>query len=332
MPDFDVIGVGALNMDRIYSVPRVVTDGAQLIGEVAVAAGGCSANTTYALAKLGLRCGFLGAVGDDADGQIVLRSFAEVKVDTGHIVRKKGLATGSVLAFADGDGNRAMYAEPGANAFFQPEDLDAAYLANARLVLFSSFGGAIPLDVQRVAVEVLPPTTVIALSIDSLLAQYGLDDLAELLSRCAIAFANVHELRELTGLELPAAAEALLDRGCQTVVVTFGHGTTRQHWMETEAIAEERGEEPPIVCWLLSGDGRWALPAGPSHEGPIVDATGAGDAFAAGFLWGFLMWESLPHCAALGHVAAGFCLASMGCRAGLPTREELLARHAHYFG
>ena len=332
MPDFDVIGAGALNIDRIYSVPRVVTDGAQLIDEVAVAAGGCSANTTYALAKLGLRCGFLGAVGDDADGQIVLRSFAEVKVDTGHIMRKKGLATGSVLAFADGDGNRAMYAEPGANAFFQPEDLDVAYLANARLVLFSSFGGAIPLDVQRVAVEVLPPTTVIALSIDSLLAQYGLDDLAELLSRCAIAFANVHELRELTGLELPAAAEALLDRGCQTVVVTFGRGTTRQHWMETEATAEERGEEPPIVCWLLSGDGRWALPAGPIHEGPIVDGTGAGDAFAAGFLWGFLMWEPLAHCAALGHVAAGFCLASMGCRAGLPTREELLARHAHYFG
>ena len=331
MPDFDVIGVGALNIDRIYSVPRVVTDGAQLIDEVAVAAGGCSANTTYALAKLGLRCGFLGAAGDDADAQIVLRSFAEVGVDTRHIVRKKGLATGSVLAFADREGNRAMYAEPGANAFFQPEDLDAAYLASARLALFSSFGGAIPLDVQRVAIESLPPTTVVALSIDSLLAQCGLDALAELLSRCTIAFANVDELRELTGLELPAAAEALVDLGCQTVVVTFGRGTARQQWMATEATAEE-GQEPPIVCWLLSGEGRWALPAGPTHEGAIVDATGAGDAFAAGFLWGFLMWESLPHCAALGHVAAGFCLASMGCRAGLPTREDLLARHAHYFG
>ena len=332
MPTFDVIGAGALNIDRIYSVPRVVTDGAQLIDQVAVAAGGCSANTTYALAKLGLRCGFVGAVGDDTDSQVVLRSFGEVKVDTGHIVRKKGLATGSVLAFADGAGNRAMYTEPGANAFFQPEDLDAAYLANARLVLFSSFGGAIPLDVQRVAVEALPPTTVIALSIDSLLAQYGLDDLAELLSRCAIAFTNVDELRELTGLELPAAAEALLDLGCETVVVTFGRGTARQRWMATEAAAGERGEEFPIVCWLLSGDSRWALPAQPTHEGPIVDATGAGDAFAAGFLWAFLAGEPLLRCASLGHVAAGFCLASMGCRAGLPTREALLTRHARHFG
>ncbi len=331
MPAFDVIGIGALNIDRIYSVPRVVTDGAQLIDEVVVDAGGCSANTAYALAKLGLHCGFLGAVGDDADGETVVRSFVEVGVDTSYIARKAGVATGSVLAFADEEGNRAMYAEQGANALFEPEDLDAAYLASARLILFSSFGGAIPLAVQRRAVEALPPTAVTALFIDALLAHGGLDALAELVSRCTITFANADELRELTGLELPAAAEALLDLGCQTVVVTFGRGMTRQPWMETEAVAEER-RELPIVCWLLSRDSRWALPALPTHEGPIVDATGAGDAFAAGFLWGFLAEEPLSRCASLGHVAAGFCLASMGCRAGLPTREALLTRHAHHFG
>jgi len=331
MPAFDVIGIGALNIDRIYSVPQVVTDGAQLIDEVAVDAGGCSANTTYALARLGLHCGFLGAVGDDADGQIVVRSFVDVEVDTDHIVRKPGVATGSVLAFADEEGNRAMYADPGANALFEPEDLDTAYLAGTRLVLFSSFAGDIPLAVQRSAVEALPPTAATALSIDSLLAHGGLDALAELVGRCTITLANANELRELTGLELPAAAEALLDLGCQTVVVTFGRGTTRQPWMETEPAAGER-RELPIVCWLISRDDRWALPALPTHEGPIADATGAGDAFAAGFLWGFLAEEPLPRCASLGHVAAGFCLASMGCRAGLPTREALLARHARHFG
>jgi ribokinase len=331
MPDFDVIGLGALNVDRVYSVPQVVTDGAQLIDEVAVDAGGCSANTAYALAKLGLRCGFLGAVGDDADAQIVLRSFDEVAVDTGHIVPKTAVVTGSVLAFADGEGNRAMYADPGANALFEPEDLDAAYLASGRLILFSSFGGDIPLAVQRSAVEALPPTATTVLSIDALLAHGGLDALTDLVSRCTITFANAHELSELTGLELPSAAEALLDLGCQTVVVTFGRGTARQPWMGTETAAEEGGE-PPVVCWLLSRDSRWALAALPTHEGPVIDATGAGDAFAAGFCWGFLAGEPLPRCASLGHVAAGFCLASMGCRAGMPTREALLARHSRHFG
>jgi ribokinase len=331
MPSFDVIGLGALNVDRIYSVPRVITDGAQLIDEVAVDAGGCSANTAYALAKLGLHCGFLGAVGDDVDAQIVLRSFDEVAVDIGHIVRKAGVATGSVLAFADEEGNRAMYAEPGANALFEPEDLDAVYLADARLVLFASFGGDIPLAVQRSAVEALPPTAAIGLSIDSLLAHGGLDALAELVSHCTIVFANADELKELTGLELPTAAEALLDLGCQTVVVTFGRGIAHQRWMGPEAVEGERGELP-IVSWLINEDSRWALPALPTHEGPVIDATGAGDAFAAGFSWGFLAGEPLPRCASLGHVAAGFCLTSMGCRSGMPTREALLARHTHHFG
>ncbi|KPK47385.1 MAG: hypothetical protein AMJ77_03310 [Dehalococcoidia bacterium SM23_28_2] len=329
MPDFDVIGLGALNIDRVYSVPQVVTDGAYLIDEVAVDAGGSSANTAYGLAKLGLSCGFLGAIGDDADAKIILRSFAEVGVDTSHIVRKPEVATGSVLAFADEEGNRAMYVEPGANALFEPQDLDTAYLASARLVLFSSFGGDIPLAVQRAAVEALPPTAAVALSIDALLAHGGLDALTELVSRCTITFANADELKELTGLELPAAAEALIELGCQTVVVTFGQGIARQRWMETAT--GERGEEPPIVCWLISKNGRWALPALPTHEGPIADATGAGDAFAGGFLWGFLAEEHPLRCASLGHVAAGFCLAGMGCRASLPTREALLARHARHF-
>lgn len=332
MPAFDVIGLGALNVDRIYSVPQVVIDGAQLIDEVAVDGGGCSANTAYALAKLGLRCGFLGAVGDDADGQIVLRSFADVGVDTSRIVRKPGVANGSVLIFADEEGNRAMYVELGASALFEAEDLDAAYLADARLVLFSSFAGDIPLAVQRAATEVLPSTATVALSIDSLLAHGGLDALTELVSRCTIIFANADELRELTGLDLPAAAEALLDLGCQTVVVTFGRGTAHQRWMGTNMSAGDQEAQLPVVCWLISEDARWPLAAPPTHEGPIIDATGAGDAFAAGFLWGFAEGEPLPRCASLGHVAAGFCLASMGCRAGLPTREALLARHSRHFG
>jgi adenosine kinase len=64
----------------------------------------------------------------------------------------------------------------------------------------------------------------------------------------------------------------------------------------------------------------------------MLDGTGAGDAFAAGFLWGHLSGEPLVRCASLGHVTAGFCLERIGCRAGLPTQEELLARHTQHFG
>jgi ribokinase len=327
MPSFDVVGLGALNVDRIHSVPRVVTDGAELIQESTAAAGGSSANTVYGLAKLGLRCGFVGAVGDQ-DSDIVLASFAEVGVDTSRIACKAGAGTATVFVFADPMGRRAMYVYPGANALFVPGDVDAAYLADCRLLVISSFAGDVPLTVQKAAVAALPKTALLALSLDALWAHAGLEALAELVARSTIVFANADELGELTGRKLPAAAEVLLALGCQTVVVTFGGGTERPPWMT----AEPQGVAgAPVVCWIAGADGQSALAAHPTHEGIVVDGTGAGDAFAAGFLWGYLAGEPLLRCASLGHVAAGFCLERMGCRAGLPMREALLARHTRHF-
>ncbi|HJX62031.1 MAG TPA: carbohydrate kinase family protein [Dehalococcoidia bacterium] len=327
MPPFDVIGLGALNVDRIYSVPRVVTDGSEVIQEGTAAAGGSAANTVYGLAKLGLRCGFVGAVGDEGT-EIVLDSFAEVGVDTSRIVRKPGASTDTVFAFADPMGRRAMYVYPGANALFASGDVDAAYLANCRLLVTSSFAGDVPLTVQKAAVGALPPANLLALSLDAFWARVGLEGLAELVARSTIVFANADELGELTGRGLPASAEVLLALGCRTVAVTFGSGAERPPWMTVEP---QGLVGAPIVCWIASADGQQALAAHPTHEGAVVDGTGAGDAFAAGFLWGYLAGEPLLRCASLGHVAAGFCLERMGCRAGLPTREALLARHARHF-
>jgi ribokinase len=337
MPSFDAMGMGALAVDRVYAVPRIITDGAVFVEEAAVDAGGASANTIYGMAKLGLRCGFAGAVGDDADAEIILRSFADVGVDTSRIVRKEGASTSFVLALADRQADRAMYVRPGADLLFAAEDVDAPYLAQARLLLLSSLGGDIPTALQESALEPLPSGTTVALSLDALYAQRGFKAARGLLSRCAIIFANAAELCQLTGLELPAATEALLDLGLHTVVVTFGGGMDRQPWMATAAPIGEGHEEEPIACWLLTREGQteapsgWVLAAVRTYQGPVVDATGAGDAFAAGFLWGLLSGEPLPRCASLGHVMAGFCLARLGCRAGLPTRDELLARHDRYF-
>jgi ribokinase len=326
MPSFDVIGTGALNVDRVYAVPRIITDGAVFVDEGVVEAGGASANSVYALAKLGLRCGFAGAVGDDPDGEIILRSFADVGVDTSRVVRKERASTSFALILADKQGNRAMYVSPEATPIFGAEDVDTTYMADARLLLLSSFAG------QDSAMEALPAQTTLAFSLDSLYAQRDFEDAKTLLSRCAIIFANANELRELTGRELPAAAEALLNLGLRTVVVTFGGGLERQPWMASAACIGQGQEELPVACWLLTEEGQWVLPALRTYEGPVVDATGAGDAFAAGFLWGLLVGEPLPRCVSLGHVMAGFCIARLGCRAGLPTREELLARHDEYFG
>jgi len=89
MSTIDVIGFGALNMDHLYRVKQIVLDGEVPIDHVTVTPGGSAANTIYGLAKLGVRTGFVGAIGDDVQGKASLSDLQSIGVDTTHIRIKK---------------------------------------------------------------------------------------------------------------------------------------------------------------------------------------------------------------------------------------------------
>ena len=93
----DVIGLGALNMDYLYQVGRLLEDDEAVVTESISSPGGSAANTIYGLARLGLKTGFAGVVGDDADGKRMLQDFQAARVDTSQISVKAGAKTGSVL-------------------------------------------------------------------------------------------------------------------------------------------------------------------------------------------------------------------------------------------
>lgn len=308
---FDVVGVGALNVDRIHRVSRLTLDGLEWIAGVTVDAGGSSANTIYALARLGLRCGFLGTVGDDPEAEIVLGSFRQAGVNTGGIVRRPLVRTGSILVISDSGGQRAMYLEPGANALFIAEDIPVGYLSGVRLLHVSSFCGSIPADLQRALVEALPPEALLAVTLDGQLAQQGWEAIAPLLHRCQVLLGNRQEIEEITRDQGP---QRLLAAGCRTVVMTLGPG------------------EDGVACRIFSPEEEVKVPAKPTLEAPIADATGAGDAFAAGYLWGMLAGWPPSRCGSLGHTLAGFVLEAPGCRAGVPETERLFIRHRRFFG
>ena len=85
MSNIEVIGLGALNIDNIYRVERILEDGEAVVDEVKSFPGGSAANTIYGLAKLGVNTGFIGATGDDAEGKILLQDFEKAGVDIGQI-------------------------------------------------------------------------------------------------------------------------------------------------------------------------------------------------------------------------------------------------------
>lgn len=94
MSNIEVVGLGALNIDHIYKVERILDDGEAVVNEAKSSPGGSAANTIYGLAKLGVSTGFSGVVGNDDEGKILLQDFQQVGVDIGQIRVKQGAKTG----------------------------------------------------------------------------------------------------------------------------------------------------------------------------------------------------------------------------------------------
>ncbi|MFH1087710.1 MAG: PfkB family carbohydrate kinase, partial [Chloroflexota bacterium] len=118
----EIVGFGALNMDSILQVTEIVTEGEAVVHDVKQYPGGSAANTTYALARLGMSAGFVGAVGNDSNGKKLVHALARVGVDTAEIKTKQA-ATGTALCLSDTLGRRAIYLHPGANGLLSPQDV-----------------------------------------------------------------------------------------------------------------------------------------------------------------------------------------------------------------
>jgi len=130
---------------------------------------------------------------------------------------------------------------------------------------------------------------------------YKLEDLVELIERSEVIFLSIRESNSLLkGEDYEKGAERLLNIGAKIVCVTLG----------------ERG------CYVAdSSTGESHLIA--AYPTDVVDTTGAGDAFAAGFLFGLLRDKSLYESGKTGNLVASFCIREYGGRKGLPYQLSL---------
>ncbi|MHC1603594.1 MAG: carbohydrate kinase family protein, partial [Candidatus Syntropharchaeales archaeon] len=136
----DVIGLGALNYDRLYRVERIAAPGEEIgIIDLVESSGGSAANTIVGLSRLGLACGFIGGVGEDVEGEKILSDLRRDHVDITQIKRVPSKRSGTVIGFIDRRGERTLYVDAGANDDLTIEDIDIEYLRRARLIHTSSF-------------------------------------------------------------------------------------------------------------------------------------------------------------------------------------------------
>ena len=314
MSTIDVIGLGALNTDRIYLASRTLDDDEAVVAEAGSFPGGSAANTIYGLAKLGITTGFVGALGGDAEGKEMLADFDKVGVDTGQIIIKRGVKTGSTLCFSAGSEKRSLYVIPGANNRLTMDDIDSGYLNQAKVLHVSSFADDRQFLLLLELVDEL--TAKVSFSPGALYTRKGLKALAPILAKTHLLFLNEAEIQQLSGKDFAAAAETCLGYGCRIVVVTLGKGVGYKNVMAT--------------AYIRDGDNEYVVePAGQTRA---QDTTGAGDAFATGFLYGFVKGKGLKECGQLGDIVARFSVGKIGARAGLPAAAELSRRYHKLYG
>ncbi|MCJ7769140.1 MAG: carbohydrate kinase family protein [Dehalococcoidales bacterium] len=315
MSNIEIIGLGALNIDNIYRVERILEDGEALVDEVKSFPGGSAANTIYGLSKLGIETGFVGVVGDDDEGRLLIQGFDKTGVDTSHIIVKTREKTGITLCLSDFSGKRSIYVIPGANNSLSLDDIDLSYINEAMFLHISSFADERQFQLLLDIANKITPPVKVGFSPGELYVSQGLKTLSPILSKVNTLFINQNELRILTGKDVIAGAEICLENGCQIVVVTLGKGKKLFYDNKSSAI-----------CYIRDVNREYLIEP-PGITETCVDTTGAGDAFAAGFLYGFLNNKGLEECGQLGNIVAQFSITKIGARQGLPTLTQLAQRY-----
>jgi len=317
MTNIEIVGLGALNIDSIYQVERILADGETVVKESALFPGGSAANTIYGLAKLGVNTGFAGVVGEDADGKIMLDDFQKVGVDASQIKLKPKAKTGSVLCLSDSLGRRSLYVSPGANNLLTMDDLDLAYINQAKILHVSSFADDRQFKMLLELMDRLDLSTKLSFSPGALYASKGLKALTPIFARTSVLFVDQDEIQQMTGEDIVTGAKSCLQQGCHTIVVTLGRG---------KRLDSGKGISHNAVGYIRDTENEYVIePSGQTVS--EVDTTGAGDAFAAGFLYGLLGEKELRECGLLGGIVARFVITKLGAREGLPTLSELAQRY-----
>ena len=265
------------------------------MGPAREVSGGSAGNTAAGIAALGGRAGFIGQVAPDQLGQFYIHDLRSAGVEFATPPADFGVPTGRVMVLVTPDGHRTMNTFLGAAQHLPASALDEAQIADSAMLYLEGYlwDPETPRYAMLRAIEVARSSGgKVALTLsDSFCVDRHRDGFIEQIEsgRIDLLFANEGELQEMARVpHLESAITAFCDK-VETLVVTRG---------ERGALAIRNGE-------------RFDVPAEPAS---VVDTTGAGDLFAAGFLAGYTRELGLERSLKLGAIAAAEVIQHYGAR------------------
>jgi sugar/nucleoside kinase (ribokinase family) len=268
--------------------------------------GGCAANTAITLAKLGVSVSVSGKVGHDPFGDAVAHELQVNGVQTDALRRSSSYNTSKTVILPVVGEDRRYIHTIGANADFMVDDIDLALAEQARVFALGGYFvlpklESLPLIELLAGLRKRGVCTILDIVVPASTHHPTLDNLRPILPHIDVFMPNSVEATMLTGETDPQKqAELFLQAGCAIAIIT-------------------RGGDGAL---LMSTQQTLAAPAFPVE---VVDVSGAGDAFAAGFIVGLL--EQLPPEDALrfASVIGASACTKLGCTDGVFTRKEVEA-------
>jgi sugar/nucleoside kinase (ribokinase family) len=277
------------------------------MGPAIEASGGSAANTVAAVASLGGTAGFIGKVRDDQLGAVYTHDLRAAGVEFTTAPATTGPATAQSLIIVTPDAERTMNTFLGASTDLSPDDVDPAMIERASVVYLEGYLWDPPLakDAFRRAMSLAKDAgarVALTLSDSFCVDRFRHEFVALLDDSVDVLFANEGEIMSLFELDDLDAAVERAAAVCEIVSVTLG----------------ARGS------MVVAGAERHEVPV--AGDGEVVDTTGAGDNYAAGFLYGLTHGHDLESCARLANLCAAECIRHLGPRP--PTSLAALAAAA----
>ena len=304
MNNVNIVVLGQFNADIIVKpvdrFPRLGTlDKVDLID---LQCGGCGLNTAIGLSKLGLNVGVAGKVGKDAFGDFVLKQLKGRCVNIQAMKTSSNISTSSIIVLIAQTGERTFLYRPGANEETCFSDIDLDLFVNARILHIGGIMKMYKLDPACVLNQAQKKGMLTSVDTDWDDSKGWLDWIKPSLPYIDIFMPSIEEARMISQKESPQEiAEFFLPFGLKVFVLKMGKDG----------------------CYVRTSNTELSIP---SYKNIVaVDTTGAGDAFAAGFLTGYFKGWTLEKSAKLANACGAMCVTALGAINGIKNLEETMA-------
>lgn len=299
MDQVQFIALGYCSNDHLCRIPEIPVDGKIEMTEHEIQGGGPAADAAVGAARLGLRAAFVTSIGDDPDGRLILSDFAAEGVNTSGIEVRKGGGSPIAYCWITPDGGRSVAWTKSGLELLKADEIPAEMIRGAKILHLDGHHPDAAVAAARVAKKA---GVVVAVDAGTFTPRIN-----ELLELADVLIASEAFARKWSGeTDLEKALRKLGTIGAKVTGLTAGKDGSM----------------------MLAADG--SILCCPAFELPVVDSTGAGDAYHCGFEVRYLEGADLETCMRFGSAFAGLKCGKLGARAGLPDRktvDEFLKKH-----